>query len=73
VREVLAWVAGGAGDDDPGAVLSGWMNAQSHAVQRWRSTLDAIGTATVREYAMYAVAIRSLPELSRRRASGGTP
>ena len=73
VREVVAWVAGGSGDDDPGLVLSRWMAAQAQAVQRWRSTLDAIRSATVREYAMYAVAIRSLPELSRRRASGGPP
>jgi glutamate dehydrogenase len=72
VREVVGWVTGGAGADEPGAVLSRWLSTQSHAVQRWRSTLDAISATTVREYAMYAVAIRSLQELSRRRASGGS-
>jgi glutamate dehydrogenase len=72
VRAVVGWVARVAGDGVGSAErLDRWMHARQGAVGRWQRTLEAIRTARAQEYAMYAVAVRSLLELAQPPA--GTP
>jgi glutamate dehydrogenase len=70
-RAIVASVIARAGGGSPSAAVQDWERAHAPAVRRWLALLADLRATGARDYAMYAVAIRSLPELARASAAGG--
>ncbi len=65
VRSIVAWVAREVART-PDAITrpEQWLQGQAVGVERWQRVVAEIRNAHVQEYAMYAVAVRGLLELS---------
>lgn len=65
LRAIVSAVAANAVACGADQALGLWEQAHTEAVSRWISLLADLRAASTRDYAMYAVAVRALPELAR--------
>ncbi len=72
-RAILARAADLAGESASPVAVAAWARAYAAPLKRWASLLDELRAAIAPEYAMYAVAIRSLPELARLPSADAAP